>query len=427
MGYGPEYQKFGAFDPTTIGMTQGAPSGLAAFLARPGLRDALLAAGSSLLSQRDQPGSLGSALGRALPVGMQAYQQGQQQSQADSLIAQMPPQMQAMLKMLPPGEQAQALFSLMQPKTPVSVAPGASLVDPVTGQVRYAAPSAPVAVRPGGSLVDPTTGQVTFKSPDKPVELPEEVRTAMYFAGLNPDTATPAEKNAALTRYEAIKNPQKPEPDGGFSLAPGENRYDKKGNLIVAGPPKMASSATTANMKDLASAAASANNQLGQLDVNLTHILPEAVSRESAKPGVISGIIAAGGRAKMTNEEQVAQAAGLGFIEPAIRYLAGGRLTDARLKLYAGSLLPQPGEGNAVIQAKRDRRAALLQAMSSGALIGQPNPDGTPNEDNVAKVIADLESRYNATSGKGSPASGGFTPTGNADADAAAALKAMGR
>jgi len=47
-------------------------------------------------------------------------------------------------------------------KKPVSVAPGAQLVDPETGEVRYSSPNKPMAVSPGGQLVDPVTGQVIF-------------------------------------------------------------------------------------------------------------------------------------------------------------------------------------------------------------------------------------------------------------------------
>lgn len=100
------------------------PSGLAAFLAKPGLRDLLLATGSSLLQQADQPGSLGGALGRALPVGMQAFQQAQQQAQADALIANAPPEMQALLRALPAADRVPALLKLTAPEEPYTLGPG---------------------------------------------------------------------------------------------------------------------------------------------------------------------------------------------------------------------------------------------------------------------------------------------------------------
>lgn len=94
------------------------PTGLAAFLARPGLRDALLATGSGLLAQRDQPGSLGGALGRALPMGMQALQQGQQKAQYEQMLASAPPEMRQLLTMLGPERGVPALMQLTMPKAP---------------------------------------------------------------------------------------------------------------------------------------------------------------------------------------------------------------------------------------------------------------------------------------------------------------------
>lgn len=90
------------------------PSGLTRILQQPGLSDALIAAGTSLLSQSDQPGNLAGALGRSIPVGVQAFRQGQQRSALDQAMEGAPPEMQNLLRALPQGQQAPALFSMMQ-------------------------------------------------------------------------------------------------------------------------------------------------------------------------------------------------------------------------------------------------------------------------------------------------------------------------
>lgn len=123
---------------------QPGPTGLAALLARPGLRDALLATGSALMAQSGQQGTLGSALGRALPVGFQAFQQGQQQAETDALIASAPPEMQRLLKSLPGPQRGAALLSLLKPQKSEAKVVGKSLVDPDSGKAIFTeAPDAP--------------------------------------------------------------------------------------------------------------------------------------------------------------------------------------------------------------------------------------------------------------------------------------------
>jgi hypothetical protein len=96
--------------------TPAGPSGLAALLARPGIRDALLATGSALMAQSNQPGSIGSALGQALPMGFQAFQQGKQEAEIDALLESAPPEMKRLLKALPAQARVAALLSMMKPK-----------------------------------------------------------------------------------------------------------------------------------------------------------------------------------------------------------------------------------------------------------------------------------------------------------------------
>lgn len=58
-----------------------------------------------------------------------------------------------------------------KPRAPVSVAPGAALVDPVTGRQVYQAPPAPqrpMAVSPGATVIDSATGRPIYTAPPAP-------------------------------------------------------------------------------------------------------------------------------------------------------------------------------------------------------------------------------------------------------------------
>lgn len=142
------------------------PTGLAALLARPGLRDALLATGSAMLQQADQPGSIGGALGRALPMGMQALQQGKQKAEYEQMLASAPPEMRTLLTMLGPERGIPALMQMMAPKP----APG------------------PVTVGANERLVDPTTGKELLPAaPPEPEKPPAEVQTFREFLKMTPE------------------------------------------------------------------------------------------------------------------------------------------------------------------------------------------------------------------------------------------------
>ena len=77
--------------------------GVMGFLDKPGIRDALMATGTALLAQKDRAGSLGGALGQALPAGMQAFQQGKQGAALDEAFADADPGMRRLLVGLSPG------------------------------------------------------------------------------------------------------------------------------------------------------------------------------------------------------------------------------------------------------------------------------------------------------------------------------------
>lgn len=184
--------------PITPPYTPG-PTGLAAFLARPGLSQALMSTGAALMAQSDRPGTTLGALGRALPVGMEAYQQGQQNAQTDALIQQMPPQMQALLRSLPPAQRAQAMFSLAMPKPGVVVKTDERLVNPTTGQTMVGALPPNLDFKPlaDGTIgaFDPRTGQQVRPGQGPAEQSPMEKEWALY------SSLSPADQK----RFNAMK------------------------------------------------------------------------------------------------------------------------------------------------------------------------------------------------------------------------------
>lgn len=122
---------------------QQGPGGLTGFLQKPGIRDALLATGSALLAQSDQPGSLGGALGRALPMGVQAYQQGQQSAALDEAFADAPESMRRLMAGLSmtqrQGLAGNLLMQQMSPGEGFTLGPG---------DVRYGPDGQPIAAVP---------------------------------------------------------------------------------------------------------------------------------------------------------------------------------------------------------------------------------------------------------------------------------------
>jgi hypothetical protein len=161
--------------------TPAGPSGLAALLAKPGIRDALLATGSALMAQSNQPGSIGSALGQALPMGFQAFQQGKQEAEIDALLETAPPEMRRLLKALPAQARVAALLGLMKPKERQVVAPGAAIVEGDKEVYRN-----PTAEKPE----DPFKG------------LSSTMRDALFVLGVDPASMT-ADQRAAARKLAA--------------------------------------------------------------------------------------------------------------------------------------------------------------------------------------------------------------------------------
>lgn len=163
---------------------QQGPTGLAALLSRPGLRDALIATGSTLLAQADQGGSTFGDLGRALPFGLQALQQGRQEAEIDALMESAPPEMKQLLKALPAQQRVGALLSLMKKPESQVIPEGAAVLE--DGKEIYK------NVRPE-KAEDPLKG------------FPAEAQLVLWGMGVDPATATMEQREAALTRYAELQ------------------------------------------------------------------------------------------------------------------------------------------------------------------------------------------------------------------------------
>lgn len=72
------------------------------------------------------------------------------------------------------------------------------------------------------------------------------------------------------------------------------------------------------------------------------------------------------GNYAQSEEYQVARDAGRDFVTAYLRKDSGAALTPAEEKLYGELLLPQPGDKQATVQAKRTRRQIAVEAIKSG-------------------------------------------------------------
>jgi hypothetical protein len=208
------------------GMGQRGPTGIAALLQRPGLRDALFATGTSMLAQTNAPGGTLGALGQALPMGMMAFQQGQQEAEIDALLESAPPEMRRLLKALPAQARVAALLGLMKPKEPVKLGKDERLVDPSTQEELIGVVPEPVKAptatveRAGIRVTDVPLAQAVQVLDSLP-EVPPEEMTPYQRAQIQLDR-----DRLALDRDKAAK-------EGNEPVDPSTLRKEYDSNAIV--------------------------------------------------------------------------------------------------------------------------------------------------------------------------------------------------
>ncbi len=81
----------------------------------------------------------------------------------------------------------------------------------------------------------------------------------------------------------------------------------------------------------------------------------------------IAGAVPFGlGREVQSDEFQVAEQAGTEFLQAVLRKDTGAAITEQEQRMYGETYLPQPGDGPAVLEAKRQARVRAINAIESG-------------------------------------------------------------
>jgi hypothetical protein len=98
----------------------------------------------------------------------------------------------------------------------------------------------------------------------------------------------------------------------------------------------------------------------------LAKLEPVADALASRTESILQSVPLGIGRELQTDEFQIARQAGDEFLQAILRKDTGAAITADEQQLYGVTYLPQPGDGPAVLQTKREARARALAALQSG-------------------------------------------------------------
>ncbi len=98
----------------------------------------------------------------------------------------------------------------------------------------------------------------------------------------------------------------------------------------------------------------------------LAKLEPVADALASRSETILQSVPLGIGRELQTSEFQIARQAGDEFLQAILRKDTGAAITADEQELYGVTYLPQPGDGPAVLQAKREARARAIAALQSG-------------------------------------------------------------
>ena len=177
-------------------------------------------------------------------------------------------------------------------------------------------------------------------------------------------------------RYAARERAAGREPDDEFEYRRRINATKKEPSMIVGtdanGNPIYATGAAASNVKLTETQSKDnvyATRMRGALDIldqrleDGSYLSDALTSRgEEMAERVPMGI----GREFQSDSFQVAQQAGQDFILAFLRKDTGAAVTPSEEYLYGRTYLPQPGDGDAVLEVKRQARERALQAVESG-------------------------------------------------------------
>ena len=207
-------------------------------------------------------------------------------------------------------------------------------------------PGAPKPIEVGGVLLDPTTFQPIFdsRSPDAPkqgfrIATPQEAKAYGSTAGqFGPDG-----------RFYPVDVPQ------GMTI-----ESDGAGGFrMVQGPAGTEKPFTEAQSKDVVFG----TRAQGALDV-LDPIAGELTSRTQRAAEFDPTGLARG--AMQSDQFQIAKNAGDEFLQALLRKDSGAAITPSEQSLYGVTYLPQPGDNEALLEAKKAARRRAVTAIQAG-------------------------------------------------------------
>ncbi len=237
-----------------------------------------------------------------------------------------------------------------QPEPVRGVEINGKLVNPITGQVigDFATPATPDPVKGveiDGRLVNPITGElIADYSTQEPAfrrATPDEAKQYGATAGqFGPDG-----------RFYPIDVPQgmtiESDGAGGFRMVQG------------AGVGLDAKPFTEAQSKDIvfATRAQGALEVLDPIASELTNRASRAAEYDPT--GLLRGAV-------QSDQFQIAKNAGDEFLQALLRKDSGAAITPSEQALYGVTYLPQPGDNQALIEAKKAARARAVEAIKAG-------------------------------------------------------------
>jgi hypothetical protein len=116
----------------------------------------------------------------------------------------------------------------------------------------------------------------------------------------------------------------------------------------------------------------------------------DALTSRTGKVGEALGGVTLGLSREMmqTDEFQVAKNAGDEFLQAILRKDTGAAITTDEQALYGVTYLPQPGDGEAVLTAKREARARALEAIRAGMNVQQLEAVARADQAAIARLAA---------------------------------------
>lgn len=251
-------------------------------------------------------------------------------------------------------------------------------IDPVSAMRQYVQMSQPVQAEPirgvevGGNLVNPITGEVIYSGGDRAAEPRSKIAQlrADLAAGLISQEDFEREvqqepfSRIARLRQEldaGVISQQEFEQEIAMLAGPSmQVSIGPDGSVVFAqGPGAAARPLTEQQSKDVGFAlrGEAALNTLDQYDVALTSGTERAAGYDPT--GIVRGAV-------QTEEFQLANQAAEEFLWALLRKDTGAAIQGQERDLYGGTYLPQPGDGPAVIEQKRQARRRAIEGIKLG-------------------------------------------------------------